>query len=226
MNNKLLLMLPAISEAKSTTWTCDGNVEVVLKLSCEALAHSLPVDEGELLKDLNKNFMVKKELSMIVYRFSLNYGKYMAITVLFFSLSIMLNMRHIPQKNLIRTWQCCGRSAAPVGKKKEGLDNFSDFYKARVQLKPAEMIYVGAAAFTEELVAKNRLFLCHDKLWRRQKDYKYALTVGDIVSRYKDADPLTPQDSSEVSKASQPTFKRSSEWVKRPPEFVSALNHE
>ena len=77
-------------------------MEVALKLSCKALAHSLPVDEGELLKDLNKNFMVKKELCMIVYRFSLNYGKYMAITVL----SIMLNMmRHIPQKNLIRTCQ-------------------------------------------------------------------------------------------------------------------------
>ena len=81
-------------------------MEVALKLSCKALAHSLPVDEGELLKDLNKNFMVKKELGMIVYRFSLNYVKYMAITVLLFSLSIMLNMmRHIPQKNLIRTWQ-------------------------------------------------------------------------------------------------------------------------
>ena len=81
------------------TWKWSSN-------SCKTLAYSLPVDEGELLKDLNKNFMVKKELGMIVYRFSLNYGKYMAITVLLFSLSIMLKMmRHIPQKNLIRTWQ-------------------------------------------------------------------------------------------------------------------------
>lgn len=46
------------------------------------------------------------------------------------------------------------------------------------------------------------------------------------MSKYKFADPLTPKDSSEVRKAFQPIYKRSFEWVKRPPEVVSALNHE
>ena len=37
------------------------------------------VDQSRLLKDLNENFIVKKELSMIAGRLSLNYGKYMAL---------------------------------------------------------------------------------------------------------------------------------------------------
>ena len=36
------------------------------------------------------------------------------------------------------------------------------------------------------------LFLPHDKL--RRKTYKYALTVVDIASRYKEAEPLTSKD--------------------------------
>ena len=35
------------------------------------------------------------------------------------------------------------------------------------------------------------LFLPHDKLPRGRKIYKYALTVVDIASRYKEAEPLT-----------------------------------
>ena len=48
----------------------------VLELSCKALSSLLPFDEGKLLKDLNDNFMVKRELEMIA---SLRYGKYMII---------------------------------------------------------------------------------------------------------------------------------------------------
>ena len=51
------------------------------------------------------------------------------------------------------------------------------------------------------------LFLPHDKL--RRKIYKYALTVVDIASRYKEAEPLTSKDSNEVSKAFQTIYKRS-----------------
>jgi len=40
------------------------------------------------------------------------------------------------------------------------------------------------------------LFLPHDKLPRGRKIYKYALTVVDIASRYKEAEPLTSKDSS------------------------------
>ena len=34
------------------------------------------------------------------------------------------------------------------------------------------------------------LFLPHDRLPRGRKTYKYALTVVDVASRYKEAEPL------------------------------------
>ena len=52
------------------------------------------------------------------------------------------------------------------------------------------------------------LFLTHDKLPHRRKVYKYALTVVDVASRYKVADPLTSKESDEVSKAFQRIYKR------------------
>ena len=51
------------------------------------------------------------------------------------------------------------------------------------------------------------LFLPHDKL--RRKVYKYALTVVDIASRYKEAEPLTSKDSNEVARAFQSIYRRS-----------------
>ena len=53
------------------------------------------------------------------------------------------------------------------------------------------------------------LFLPHDKLPRGRKVYKYALTVVDIASRYKEAEPLTSKDSAEVAKAFQSIYRRS-----------------
>ena len=53
------------------------------------------------------------------------------------------------------------------------------------------------------------LFLPHDKLPRGRKIFKYALTVVDIASRYKEAEPLTSKDSAEVAKAFQSIYKRS-----------------
>ena len=53
------------------------------------------------------------------------------------------------------------------------------------------------------------LFLPHDKLPRGRKIYKYALTVVDIASHYKEAEPLTSKDSSEVAKAFQSIYRRS-----------------
>ena len=50
------------------------------------------------------------------------------------------------------------------------------------------------------------LFLPHDKI--RRKTYKYALTVVDIASRYKEAEPLTSKDSNEVARAFQAIYKR------------------
>ena len=55
----------------------------------------------------------------------------------------------------------------------------------------------------------DRLFLPHDKLPRGRKVYKYALTVVDVASRYKEAEPLTSKSSDEVAKAFQTIYKRS-----------------
>ena len=44
------------------------------------------------------------------------------------------------------------------------------------------------------------LFLPHDKLPHGKKVYKYALTVVDVASRYKAAEPLTSKESEEVSR--------------------------
>ena len=54
-----------------------------------------------------------------------------------------------------------------------------------------------------------RTFFClpHDKL--RRKIYKYAFTVVDIASRYKEAEPLTSKDSAEVATAFQSIYQRS-----------------
>ena len=53
------------------------------------------------------------------------------------------------------------------------------------------------------------LFLPHDKLPRGKKIYKYVLTVVDIASRYKEAEPLTSKNSDEVAKAFQSIYRRS-----------------
>ena len=51
------------------------------------------------------------------------------------------------------------------------------------------------------------LFLPHDKLPRGRKVYKYALTVVDVASRYKEAEPLTSKNSDEVAQAFQKIYK-------------------
>ena len=51
-------------------------------------------------------------------------------------------------------------------------------------------------------------FFYRDKLLRWRKIYKYALTVVDIASRYKEAEPLTSKSSDEVAKAFQAIYKR------------------
>ena len=50
------------------------------------------------------------------------------------------------------------------------------------------------------------LFLPHDKVGR--STYKYALTVVDVASRFKEAQPLTSKDSAKVAKAFQTIYKR------------------
>ena len=50
------------------------------------------------------------------------------------------------------------------------------------------------------------LFLPHDKV--RRKTYKYALTVVDIASRYKEAEPLTDKSASSVAEAFKRIYNR------------------
>ena len=50
-----------------------------------------------------------------------------------------------------------------------------------------------------EIHQADLLFLPHDTV--RRKTFKYALVVIDVASRYKDAEPLTSKESSEVAKS-------------------------
>ena len=75
------------------------------------------------------------------------------------------------------------------------------------------------------------LFLPHDKLPRGRKLYKYALTVVDIASRYKEAHPLTTKNSVEVANAFSNIYKRGPlTWPKllqvdSGREFMGAVNN-
>jgi len=51
------------------------------------------------------------------------------------------------------------------------------------------------------------LFLPHDKLPCGRKVFKYALTVVDVASRYKEAEALTSKNSDEVAQAFQKIYK-------------------
>ena len=53
------------------------------------------------------------------------------------------------------------------------------------------------------------LFLPHDKVTARLwKFYRYALTVVDVASRFKAAEPVTSKEFSEVSRAFQTICER------------------
>ena len=72
------------------------------------------------------------------------------------------------------------------------------------------------------------LFLPHDKLPRGRKVYKYGLTVVDVGSRYKEAEPLTSKDSAEVAKAYQSIYRRSHDMLQVDPgrEFMGSVTKE
>ena len=67
-------------------------------------------------------------------------------------------------------------------------------------------------AIPNEVHQADLLFLPHDKKGR--KLYKYALTVVDVASRYKEAEPLTSKESAEVAKAFTNIYKRTLKWPK------------
>ena len=49
----------------------------------------------------------------------------------------------------------------------------------------------------------------------RRKTFKYALVVVDVASRYKDAEPLTSKESSEVAKSFEKIYSRKLKWPER-----------
>ncbi|KAL9958770.1 hypothetical protein ACROYT_G035829 [Oculina patagonica] len=138
---------------------------------------------------------------------------------------------------------------------------FSDFYQPSEQQKQAEAAKVSEDAAKKWLVKQalwqiylpapryvprpkfdvstpnavhqaDLLFLPHDKLPRGRKVYKYALTVVDVASRYKEAEPLTSKDSTEVAKGFQTIYRRSAlKWpqmlqVDPGREFMGAVTKE
>ena len=74
------------------------------------------------------------------------------------------------------------------------------------------------------------LFLPHDRLGRGRKLYKYALTVVDVASRYKEAEPLATKEAKEVADALECIYSRSPlKWPKLLQvdpgrEFMGAVN--
>ena len=67
----------------------------------------------------------------------------------------------------------------------------------------------------DEVYQADLLFLPHDRLPRGRKTYKYALTVVDAASRYKEAEPLSTKESAEVAKACTTIYNRSRlKWPK------------
>ena len=64
-----------------------------------------------------------------------------------------------------------------------------------------------------EIHQADTLFLPHDTV--RRKTFKYALVVIDVASRYKDAEPLTSKESSEVAKSFAKIYSRKLKWPAR-----------
>ena len=64
----------------------------------------------------------------------------------------------------------------------------------------------------DEIHQADLLFLPHDTVGRVNKTYRHALTLVDVGTRYKEAEPLTSKDSKEVAKA----FEKYSRHLKYP----------
>ena len=62
-------------------------------------------------------------------------------------------------------------------------------------------------AVPNEVHQADLLFLPHDRV--RWKTFRYALTVVDVASRYKEAEPLTSKTAAEVADGLARIYKRS-----------------
>ena len=66
----------------------------------------------------------------------------------------------------------------------------------------------------DEVHQADLLFIPHDTVGRVNKTYRYALTLVDVGTRYKDAEPLTSKDSKEVAKAFEKIYSRHLKYPK------------
>ena len=76
--------------------------------------------------------------------------------------------------------------------------------------------YIPRAKFSvsapNEVHQADLLFLPKDRKGR--KEYRYALTVVDVASRYKEAEPLSTKESDGVAKAFEKIYSRVLRWPK------------
>ena len=91
--------------------------------------------------------------------------------------------------------------------------------------------YIPSSSFTvstpNEVHQADLLFLPHDVV--KKTTYRYALTVVDIASRYKEAEPLSTKDSIGVAKALERIYGRVLKWptllqVDAGTEFMGAVS--
>ena len=64
----------------------------------------------------------------------------------------------------------------------------------------------------DEVHQADLLFLPHDTVGK--KTYRYALTLVDVGTRYKEAEPLTSKDSKEVARAFEKIYSRHLKYPK------------
>ena len=78
--------------------------------------------------------------------------------------------------------------------------------------------YIPRAKFSvsvpNEVHQDDLLFLPHDRPGKGKTLYKYALTVVDVASRYKEAEPLSSKESGEVAKGFEKNYSRVLKWPK------------
>ena len=79
-------------------------------------------------------------------------------------------------------------------------------YRAAPKYIPRPTSTNSNSAKPNDLHEADLLFLPHDKIGK--KTYKYALTVVDVASRYKAAEPLTDKTASQVASAFEKIYKK------------------
>ena len=102
--------------------------------------------------------------------------------------------------------------------KKQALEFFKKQAVWQIYLPPPKKIIRPRfdVSAENEVHQADLLFLPYDtvKVGRINKTYKYALTLVDLGTRYKEAEPLTSKDSKEVAMAFENIYKRHLKYPK------------